>query len=149
MSLNVLASLVTAGGGGYQTPTTADFYQPLWGDGPFALTRPAVVLMLSVVGISWWLIATTRRAAVVPSKGQWATEGLYSFVRNGVARDIIGSKDFLRYVPLLFSMFVLLLVNNLFGVIPPIQYPTMSRIGIPIALLMFNRTPFVASLYRY
>ena len=136
MSLNVLASLVTAGGGGYQTPTTADFYQPLWGDGPFALTRPAVVLMLSVVGISWWLIATTRRAAVVPSKGQWATEGLYSFVRNGVARDIIGSKDFLRYVPLLFSMFVLLLVNNLFGVIPPIQYPTMSRIGIPIALTL-------------
>jgi F-type H+-transporting ATPase subunit a len=136
LSLNVLVSLATAGGGGYQTPTTADFYQPLWFDGPLAITRPAVVLMLSVVGISWWLIATSRRAAVVPGKGQWVTEGLYSFVRNGVARDIIGSKDFLRYVPLLFSMFVLLLVNNLFGVIPPIQYPTMSRIGIPIAMTL-------------
>lgn len=135
MSLNVLASLATAGGG-YQTPTTAEFYQPLLGDGPFALTRPSVVLLLSVVGISWWLIATTRRAAVVPSKGQWVTEGLYSFVRNGVARDIIGSKDFLRFVPLLFSTFVLILINNLFGVIPPIQYPTMSRIGIPIALTL-------------
>jgi F-type H+-transporting ATPase subunit a len=136
LSLNVLVSLATAGGGGYQTPTTADFYQPLWFDGPFAITRPAVVLLLSVAGISWWLIATTRRAAVVPGKGQWVTEGLYSFIRNGVARDIIGSKDFLRYVPLLFSMFVLILVNNLFGVIPPVQYPTMSRIGIPIAMTL-------------
>ena len=136
MSLNVLVSLATAGGGGYQTPTAAEFYQPLWFDGPFAITRPAVVLMLSVGLISWWLIATTRRTAIVPSKMQWVTEGLYGFIRNGVARDIIGSKDFLRYVPLLFSMFVLLLVNNLFGVIPPIQYPTMSRIGIPIALTL-------------
>jgi F-type H+-transporting ATPase subunit a len=33
-------------------------------------------------------------------------------------------------------MFVLILVNNLFGVIPPVQYPTMSRIGIPIALTL-------------
>ena len=25
----------------------------------------------------------------------------------------------------------------------------LTIIGIPIALLMFNRTPFIASLYRY
>jgi F-type H+-transporting ATPase subunit a len=130
----MLGNLATAGGGGYQTPTTAEFYQPLWGDGPMALTRPSVVIMASVGLIAWWLIATTKQAAIVPSKGQWLTEGLYGFIRNGVARDIIGSKDFLRFVPLLFSMFVLILVNNLFGVIPPVQFPTMSRIGFPIAL---------------
>ncbi|HEY8882841.1 MAG TPA: F0F1 ATP synthase subunit A [Dermatophilaceae bacterium] len=134
MSLYVLGSLATADGGGYQTPTTAEFYQPLWNDGPLAVTRPAVVMLLSVALIAWWLIATTKRAAIVPSKGQWVTEGLYGFIRNGVARDIIGSKDFLRFVPLLFSMFVLILVNNLFGVLPPVQFPSMSRIGFPIAL---------------
>jgi F-type H+-transporting ATPase subunit a len=136
LSLNALASLATADGGGFQSPTKAEFYQPLLFDGPFAITRPAVILMISVGLISWFLIATTKRAAIVPSKGQWVTEGAYGFIRNGVARDIIGSKDFLRFVPLLFSMFVLILVNNLFGVIPPFQYPTMSRIGIPIALTL-------------
>jgi F-type H+-transporting ATPase subunit a len=130
----MLGSFAAAGGGGYQTPTTAEFYQPLWGDGPLALTRPSVVIVASVGLIAWWLIATTKQAAIVPSKGQWVTEGVYGFIRNGVARDIIGSKDFLRFVPLLFSMFVLILVNNLFGVIPPVQFPTMSRIGFPIAL---------------
>jgi len=144
LSLNVLGSLAMADGGGYQTPTTAEFYQPLWNDGPLAITRPAVVMMLSVGLIAWWLIATTRRAAIVPSRGQWVTEGVYGFIRNGVARDIIGSKDFLRFVPLLFSMFVLILVNNLFGVIPPFQFPTMGRIGFPIAL-----TAIVYVIYHF
>ena len=136
MSLYVLGSLATADGGGFQSPTAGEFYQPLWFDGPWAITRPAVVLLLSVGLIAWWLIASTKQAAIVPSRGQWATESLYGFVRNSVARDIIGTKDFMRFVPLLFSMFVLILVNNLFGVIPPVQYPTMSRVGIPIALTL-------------
>jgi F-type H+-transporting ATPase subunit a len=136
LSLNALASLATAEGGGYESPTAGEFYQPFFFDGPLAITRPAVILLISVGLIAWYLIATTKRAAIVPSKGQWVTESAYGFIRNGVARDIIGSKDFLRFVPLLFSMFVLILVNNLFGVIPPFQYPTMSRIGIPIALTL-------------
>jgi len=136
LSLNVLGSLATAEGGGFESPTPEEFYQPLWFDGPLAITRPAVVILLSVGLIAWWLIATTRQAAIVPGKRQWITEGAYGFIRNGVARDVIGSKDFLRFVPLLFTMFMLILVNNLFGVIPPIQYPTMSRIGFPIALTL-------------
>jgi F-type H+-transporting ATPase subunit a len=136
VSLNVLGSLATADGGGFQSPTAGEFYQPLLFDGPYAITRPAVVLLISVGLIAWFLIATTKKAAIVPSKGQWVTEGAYGFVRNGIARDIIGSKDFLRFVPLLFSMFTLILVNNLFGVIPPFQFPTMSRIGFPIALTL-------------
>jgi len=138
VSLNVLATLsgLPAEGSGFQSPTPAEFYQPLIGDGPFAITRAAVVVLLSVGLIGWVLVATTRRAAVVPSKSQWMTESVYNLVRNTIARDIIGSKDFLRFVPLLFSMFVLILVNNLFGVIPPVQFPTMSRVGFPIALTL-------------
>ncbi len=152
MSLHVLgaplAGLVgavpAADGAGYQSPTPAEFYQPLIGDGPFAVTRAAVVILLSVALIGYVLVRTTRRAAIVPSRGQWMTESVYGLVRNGVARDIIGSHDFMRFVPMLFSMFVLILVNNLFGVIPPVQFPTMSRIGFPIAL-----TLIVYVVYHY
>jgi F-type H+-transporting ATPase subunit a len=63
-------------------------------------------------------------------------EGAYTFVRNSVARDVIGGKDFLPFVPLLFSLFVLILVNNFFGVFPPIQFPSMSRVGFPVALAL-------------
>jgi F-type H+-transporting ATPase subunit a len=71
---------------------------------------------------------------MVPSRGQMATEAVYGMVRNGIAKDLIGSKEFLRFVPLLFSLFMIILVNNFFGVIPPFSYPTFSRIGFPIAL---------------
>jgi F-type H+-transporting ATPase subunit a len=134
--LGVGLAAASGEGEGYQPPTPSEFYQPLIGHGDWALTRPIVLMAISVVLIAWVLIATTRRAAVVPSRGQWATESLYNFVRNGVARDIIGSHDFMRFVPLLFSLFSLILLNNLFGIIPPIQYPTMSRIGFPIALTL-------------
>lgn len=123
-------------GGGYQAPEPPEFYQPLIGHGDWALTRPMVVMALSVVLIAWFLVATTKRATVVPGRGQWVTEGFHMFVRNSLARDIIGSKDFLRFVPLLFTLFCTLLVNNLFGIIPPIQFPTMGRIGFPIALTL-------------
>ncbi len=141
MSFNVLAStvgsLAAAGEGeGHFPPTPEIFWQPLFSVGPVTVTRAMVVAAISVVGIAWWLVATTRQAAVVPSKGQFLTEGIYGFVRNGIAKDMIGSKDFLRFVPLLFSLFIFILVNNLFGITPFIQMPTMSRIGFPIALVL-------------
>ncbi|GAA4660896.1 F0F1 ATP synthase subunit A [Kineococcus glutinatus] len=132
MSLRLLA----AAGESYETPDSGLFWQPLFGSGAFAVTRPAVVILLSVALIAWLLVAGTKRLAVVPGRKQMAVEAVYGLVRNSVARDIIGSREFLRYVPLLFTLFSLILVNNLFGVIPPVQYPTMSRIGFPIALTL-------------
>ncbi len=120
----------------YTPPGVGEFWQPLVGDGAFAITRPMLLLVLSVGLISWWLLATTRHRALVPGKGQMGTEAVYGLVRNGVARDLIGSKEFLKFVPLLFTMFVMILVNNLFGVIPPMSYPTMSRIAFPIVLAL-------------
>ena len=34
-------------------------------------------------------------------------------------------------MPLLFTLFTLILVNNLFGIIPLVQFPTMSRHRLP------------------
>lgn len=120
----------------YEAPGVGDFWQPLIGDGPFAITRPALLMVVSAGLILWFLLATTRKKALVPSKGQMATEAVYGLVRNGIARDLIGSKEFLRFVPLLFSLFMVILVNNIFGVVPPFSFPSMSRIGLPIALTL-------------
>jgi F-type H+-transporting ATPase subunit a len=137
---SVSALLPLAADAGFEAPSVADFYKPvftsLFGEGDFAVTRASVVILLSVGLLCWWLLATTRQMAVVPSRGQYFTEQVYGLVRNSVARDIIGSHDFLRFVPLLFSMFVLILLNNLFGVIPPVQFPTMSRVGFPVTLAL-------------
>jgi F-type H+-transporting ATPase subunit a len=129
---------------GYEAPNTEIFWQPLFGSGQWAITRADVVALISVVLVAWWLLASTRRVAVVPTRGQWFTEQVYGLVRNGIGRDIIGSGEFIKYVPFLFSLFAFILVNNLFGIIPFIQFPTLSRIGFPIAL-----TIVVYVLYHY
>ncbi len=131
--MSILAAAVPAD---YEAPGVADFWQPLIGSGSTAITRACFVAIISVALIAWFLLATTKKKALVPSKGQMATEAVYGLVRNGVARDLIGSKEFLRFVPLLFTLFMFILVNNLFGVIPPVQFPTMSRIGFPIGLAL-------------
>jgi len=83
VSLNVLGTISLAAEGGegegFHAPTPAEFYQPLIGHGDFAITRPMVVLAISVGLIAWFLVSTTKRAAVVSVNGQAATE-------NGRAR---------------------------------------------------------------
>ena len=127
-------SLVSAAPSEYTAPGVEEFWQPIIGDGAWAITRPISLVVVSTGLIIWFLLATTRKKALVPGRGQMATEAVYGMVRNGIAKDLIGSKEFLRFVPLLFSLFMIILVNNFFGVIPPFSYPTFSRIGFPIAL---------------
>lgn len=134
MSALLSSGALAASGGGFVAPGPSDFWQPLVGDGAYALTRPSVVLILSVVGLLWFFGAVGRKLTVVPSKSQFAAESVYGLVRNSLARDIIGSHDFLQFVPLLLTLFLVILTNNLLGVVPFVQFPTFSRIGFPIAL---------------
>ena len=137
--MSILAAAVPAD---YEAPGVGEFWQPLIGSGNTAITRACFVAVISVVLIAWFLLATTKKKAMVPGKGQMATEAMYGLVRNGVARDLIGSKEFLRFVPLLFALFMFILVNNIFGVLPPFQYPTMARIAFPIALALISWVTF-------
>ncbi|KQX69686.1 F0F1 ATP synthase subunit A [Angustibacter sp. Root456] len=131
--MSTLAALA-AEGSTYETPGVKDFWQPLIGDGAFAVTRASIVILLSVAIIAWLLLAGTKKLTVVPSRKQAATEVTYGMIRNGLGRDVIGSHDFLRFMPLLFTLFTLILLNNLFSVVPVIQFPTMSRIAFPAVL---------------
>jgi len=132
----MFALSATSTGSGFIPPGAKDFQFPaIWGDSIY-FTKPVLLVALSVVLISTFLFAATRKGAIVPGRLQFAGEGIYSFVRNTLGRDVIGP-EFIKYVPLLFSIFCFILVNNVFGVIPLIQFPTMSHIGFPVALTLF------------
>nr|WP_277628118.1 F0F1 ATP synthase subunit A [Arsenicicoccus dermatophilus] len=94
-----------------------------------------LLVLISVVLILAWLLWATRRVSVVPSKRQWILESVYDFVRNGVARDMIGTRDFKRFTPLLFSLFLFVLVNNWFGSLPFANFPPTARIGVVLPLV--------------
>ena len=122
-------------GGGFVPPSSGDFeLPPIFGDNVYT-TKPIALVFLSVILISAFFIISSRKAAVVPSKLQFAGESVYTFVRNDLAKDVIGH-DFLRFVPYLFTLFTFILVNNLFGIIPLLQFPTMSRVSFPYVLAL-------------
>src|SRR5690606_6788054 len=95
-----------------------------------------LVLVAGVVFLFFW--AASRKRAMVPSRLQYVGEQGYGFVRNSMGRDIIGSKDFLPYVPYLFALFFFILINNLLASVPFFQFPTFSRAGLVYALAFIS-----------
>ena len=98
------------------------------------VTKPMLLLVLSALIIFFFFRAASAKRAMVPGKLQYAGETSYGFVRNTISRDIIGSHDFLRFVPYLFTLFFFILLNNVFATIPFIEFPTFSRAGMAYAL---------------
>ncbi len=125
----------SAEGEGFVPPSTKDFeLPPIFGDNVYT-TKPILLVFLSVILISTFFILSARKAAIVPSKFQFAGESVYSFVRENLAKEVIGH-EFMRFVPYLFTLFTFILVNNLFGIIPLIQFPTMSHVSFPYVLAL-------------
>ncbi|MCE7008068.1 F0F1 ATP synthase subunit A [Kibdelosporangium philippinense] len=115
----------------FEPPGVGDFFlPPIFG----SVTKPMVLVVLSVIIIATFFLLASRNLKIVPGKFQFAAESLYDFSRNNITREQIGAKDFRPYVPLILTLFTFTLVNNIFGIIPIIQFPTFSHIGFPLAL---------------
>ena len=130
--------LLAAEDEGFKPPGVADFnLPPIFGDNPYT-TKPIFLAFLSVILISVFFIAASRKALIMPNKLQFAGESVYGFVRNNLGQEIIG-REFMRFVPYLFTLFTFILTNNVFGIVPFLQFPTMSRVSFAyvLALLTF------------
>jgi F-type H+-transporting ATPase subunit a len=119
-------------------PSPADFrLPPVFGDSVF-FTKPYFLLLLAALLVVWFFYSTSRNASVVPSKLQFAGESAYNFVRNSIARDVIGSHEFMKFVPYLVALFWFIAVNNYFALVPFIQYPTLSQTGFVYGLALLT-----------
>ena len=87
---------------------------------------------LIVVVVLW---AALRKPKLVPGKFQAAIEALVGFVRDEIAVGIIGPEG-VKYFPYLLSIFMFILVGNLFEVTPAINFPITSRMAIPAFLAL-------------
>ncbi len=126
----------------FHAPGTGSFQLPPIVGGVEWFTKPVLLALFSAVLVGGFFLVASRRVAMVPGRLQFVGESAYGFVRNSVARDVIG-EGFQRYAPYLATLFFFVLVNNIFGIIPFIQFPTMSRVSFPyvlaiIAWLVFN-----------
>jgi len=128
--------ILAASGGGeeFQAPGLELFeFAPLWDGAPSWLTKPVLLAALSVIIVCGFFWAAFSKPKLVPRGVQNIGEVGYLFVRDQIARPMIG-KDGDRWMPFLVSTFFFILIMNWMGVIPLMQMPIASHIAFPIVL---------------
>jgi len=145
--VGILAAPCQPGDTGFCAPGVDEFYpKPIIEFSvagiDFQFTRIMLLCWLITAVILAVMVAAVRRPQLVPSKVQWMGESAYSFVRDGIAREVIGVEG-LRFAPYLATLFLFILGNNLLGIVPFAQIAPTSKIAIPaflaiISWVMFN-----------
>lgn len=107
------------------------------------INRTVFLIFLAAIIVIAVLYFAFRKPKLVPSKFQASIESLVGVVRDDIAIGIIGP-DGLKYFPYLLSLFMFILVGNLFEVTPLINFPITSRMAIPGFLALLTWVIFVA-----
>lgn len=119
-----------------------EFTDVIFSIGPLGFTRTIILFFLAAFVVVGLLYFGLRKRRMVPSKFGVVIESLLDFVKNGIAKDIIGPEG-VRYVPYLTAIFLFILVGNLFEVTPLINFPITSRMAIPAFLAIVTYVIFV------
>jgi F-type H+-transporting ATPase subunit a len=81
-----------------------------------SFTNSALFMVITIASVAAFLLLPTRRAGVVPSRWQSAAELSYEFIEKTL-RDSAG-KEGMRFFPFVFTLFLFILVANLWGMFP-------------------------------
>jgi F-type H+-transporting ATPase subunit a len=135
--------------GGFHAPGTEIFnFEPLFTIAGVGVTKPMLMALLGSVIVVTVFYAACANPKMVPGKLQSSVELGYLFIRDEVARSIIGKKGD-KYVPLLVSLFFFIWILNLFAVIPLLQFPVTARISYPAVLALIVYVLFIVLGLRH
>lgn len=144
LTLLPLATDDESGEGGFVGPSIEEFFPEgvLFVGTPFEMNRILIVrvVVALLVVLVFWL--GTRRMKVVPGRFQAAIEYLLAVPRN-ISTDLLGTKDGPRFLPLLTTIFFLVISANITGVIPPASIASTSLIGLPMILAIVSYVTFI------
>lgn len=152
--MNLAATLIprtAAEDGGFSGPSIQDFFpEALFTIGGLEFNRIHLAQLLSTIAVVLILWIGTRRMRVVPGRFQSVVEMGLGFVRTGIAHDLLGRKDGNRFLPILTTIFFMVLFMNITGVIPFINIAGTSIAAVPLVLAVISYVTFVyAGIHRH
>lgn len=109
---------------------------------PFEINRVIVARLVSVAAVMLIFWLATRRMKLVPGRFQSLIEMGLDLVRVNVAEDLLGKKDGRRFLPILTTIFFMVLFMNITGIIPPFNISGTSTIGVPLVLAVVSYLTF-------
>lgn len=152
LSLLSLAANAESDSGSFEPPTINEFYPEViaFAGTPFELNRIMLIRLLvtTVLIVVFWLLTSKFKKSyktnnLVPSRFQLMGEISLNFVRKSIAHDQLGEKDGERFLPLLTTMFFIVLGMNITGIIPGLNIAGTSVIGLPLVLAVAAYVTFI------
>jgi F-type H+-transporting ATPase subunit a len=143
-ALNMIVPLATDDGS-FQGPSIAEFFPEVifFPGTPFEINRIIIIRFISVAAILILFWLGTRKMKLIPSRGQSLAEMALDFVRVNIAEDLLGKKDGRRFLPLLTTIFFMVLAMNITGIIPFLNIAGTSVIGVPLVLALVAYVAFI------
>jgi F-type H+-transporting ATPase subunit a len=96
-----------------------------------SFTNASAYMALTVAAATGFLLLATRRGSLVPGRWQMSAELVYNFIA-GTLRSNAGEQG-MRFFPLVFSLFMFILVANLIGMFP-YAFTVTSQLIVTFAL---------------
>lgn len=148
----VLADPPCKGDNPFCAPSTESFiYKPFvkweWFGVHFQITKVTILVWIAVVLLIVLFLAAVRKPKIVPGRGQWMAESIYGLVRNNIAEDMIGPEG-VKFAPYLATLFMFIVVTNVFGIIPIAQISPNAHIAYPAFLAVISWLLFIIAGVR-
>jgi F-type H+-transporting ATPase subunit a len=107
------------------------------------ITRIHIIQVLATIAVVLVFWLGTRKMTVVPGRFQSLVEMGLGFVRNNIAYDLLGKKDGERFLPILTTMFFMILFMNITGIIPFLNIAGTAIIAVPLTLAVVSYVTFI------
>jgi F-type H+-transporting ATPase subunit a len=150
--LSSLVKPVAEGTGEFEPPSINEFYPEVvaFAGTPFELNRIMLIrlLVMTVLVVLFALWAGKFKKATitgqyVPSRFQMFGEIALNFVRKNIAHEQLGEKDGDRFLPLLTTIFFIVLGMNITGIVPGLNIAGTSVIGLPLLMALAAYVTFI------
>ncbi|MBR7824966.1 F0F1 ATP synthase subunit A [Actinospica sp. MGRD01-02] len=121
---------------GFEAPSVTDFnLKAIFHIGSIGFYKPELLALISAGLVVWFFWAAFSKPKLVPRGIQNLGEMGYLFIRDQIARPMIG-KTGDRFVPFLLGLFFFIWVMNLMEIIPVAQVPVTAFIAFPASLML-------------
>ena len=131
--------------GPFHVPSLEEMFEfpAIWFPGTFyAINRTVILTLLATALAALLFLVAFRAPKIVPGKVQAAAEAIVEFIKDGIALQVIGHEG-LKWVPFLTTIFMFVWVNNLFEIMPFINFPPTSRMALPAFLAVMTWAIFI------
>ena len=112
-----------------------------------SFSNSALYMVIATALIVFFSIFATKKLSIIPSRLQVFAESIYNFIFN-IIESSIGSKEGAKFFPLIFSIFIFILLCNILG-LTPYSFTSTSQIIITLSLgIIAFITIILFAIYR-